>query len=182
MLNTSAIGINGLSARKGLRNFFATTTCGTLKRRLLELQLAMQSETANCKESRAKFVVTLNRKVTIRTTPNRWMLCGSAARITWSSTAKNHTFLLTRRRAVNKARFNYRRELVWAAELSAAYIIGKGKHMNDADFDLLDRVPSLEARLRALQAELERAVIDNHFLREENEVLRRNFNKPETLR
>jgi regulator of replication initiation timing len=54
--------------------------------------------------------------------------------------------------------------------------------MNEADFDLLDRVPSLEARLRALQAELERVIIDNHFLREENEVLRRNYNKPETLR
>ena len=54
--------------------------------------------------------------------------------------------------------------------------------MNEADFDLLDRAPSLEARLRALQAELERVVIDNHLLREENEVLRRNYNKPETLR
>jgi regulator of replication initiation timing len=54
--------------------------------------------------------------------------------------------------------------------------------MNEADFDLLDRVPSLEARLRALQAELERVIIDNHFLREENEVLRRNAHKPETLR
>jgi regulator of replication initiation timing len=54
--------------------------------------------------------------------------------------------------------------------------------MNEADFDLLDRVPSMEARLRALQAELERVVIDNHLLREENEVLRRNYNKPETLR
>lgn len=54
--------------------------------------------------------------------------------------------------------------------------------MNDADFDLLDRMANMETRLRALQAELERVVIDNHFLREENEVLRRKFNKPETLR
>jgi len=54
--------------------------------------------------------------------------------------------------------------------------------VNAADFDLLDRAPSLEARLRALQAELERVIIDNHFLREENEVLRRNVHKPETLR
>jgi regulator of replication initiation timing len=54
--------------------------------------------------------------------------------------------------------------------------------MNDADFDLLDRMANMEARLRALQAELERVVIDNHFLREENEALRRNAHKPETLR
>jgi regulator of replication initiation timing len=54
--------------------------------------------------------------------------------------------------------------------------------MNQADFDLLDRAPSLEARLRALQAELERVIIDNHFLREENEVLRRKFQQPEALR
>jgi len=83
---------------------------------------------------------------------------------------------------MKKTRADYRRELVWAAELSAAYIIGvkKGKQMNEADFDLLDRVPSMEARLRALQAELERVVIDNHLLREENERLRRE--KPEALR
>ena len=54
--------------------------------------------------------------------------------------------------------------------------------MNDADFDLLDRMANMEARLRTLQAELERVVIDNHFLREENEVLRRNVHKPEVLR
>jgi regulator of replication initiation timing len=54
--------------------------------------------------------------------------------------------------------------------------------MNDADFDLLDRMANMDSRLRALQAELERVVIDNHFLREENEVLRRNAHKPETLR
>jgi regulator of replication initiation timing len=41
---------------------------------------------------------------------------------------------------------------------------------------------NMETRLRALQAELERVVIDNHFLREENEALRRNAHKPETLR
>ena len=54
--------------------------------------------------------------------------------------------------------------------------------MNQADFDLLDRMANMEARLRALQAELERVVIDNHFLREENEVLRRNVHTPEVLR
>ena len=58
----------------------------------------------------------------------------------------------------------------------------EGKEMNQADFDLLDRMANMEARLRALQAELERVVIDNHFLREENEVLRRNVHKPEVLR
>lgn len=54
--------------------------------------------------------------------------------------------------------------------------------MNDADFDLLERMTNMDSRLRALQAELERLVIDNHYLREENEVLRRNVHKPEVLR
>jgi len=54
--------------------------------------------------------------------------------------------------------------------------------MNEADFDLLERQAQQEQRLKALQAELERVVIDNHLLREENEVLRRNVHKPETLR
>jgi regulator of replication initiation timing len=54
--------------------------------------------------------------------------------------------------------------------------------VNQADFDLLNRMASVDAQLKALQAELERVIIDNHFLREENEVLRRNYNKPETLR
>ena len=54
--------------------------------------------------------------------------------------------------------------------------------MNQADFDLLERQAQQEQRIQALQAELERVIIDNHFLREENEVLRRNLNKPETLR
>lgn len=52
--------------------------------------------------------------------------------------------------------------------------------MNDADFALLDRMASMDARLRALQAELERVVIDNHLLREENERLRRQ--RPEEQR
>ena len=52
--------------------------------------------------------------------------------------------------------------------------------MNQADFDLLDRMASMDARLRALQAELERVVIDNHLLREENERLRRS--RPEEQR
>jgi len=54
--------------------------------------------------------------------------------------------------------------------------------MNAADFDLLNRISIVDAQLKALQAELERVIIDNHFLREENEVLRRNVHKPETLR
>ena len=52
--------------------------------------------------------------------------------------------------------------------------------MNQADFDLLDRMANMEARLRALQAELERVVIDNHLLREENERVRRE--RPEPMR
>ena len=52
--------------------------------------------------------------------------------------------------------------------------------MNDADFDLLDRMASMDARLRALRAELERVLIDNHLLREENERLRRQ--RPEEQR
>jgi len=52
--------------------------------------------------------------------------------------------------------------------------------MNQADFDLLERMTNMDARLRALQAELERVVIDNHLLREENERLRRE--KPELQR
>lgn len=52
--------------------------------------------------------------------------------------------------------------------------------MNQADFDLLDRMASMDAMLRALQAELERVVIDNHLLREENERLRRQ--RPEEQR
>lgn len=52
--------------------------------------------------------------------------------------------------------------------------------MNDADFAMLERVTDMDARLRALRAELERVLIDNHFLREENERLRRE--KPEVQR
>ena len=52
--------------------------------------------------------------------------------------------------------------------------------MNQADFDLLERMRIMGARLRALQAELERVVIDNHLLREENERLRRQ--RPEEQR
>jgi len=52
--------------------------------------------------------------------------------------------------------------------------------MNQADFDLLNRISIVDAQLKALQAELERVIIDNHLLREENERLRRE--RPETLR
>jgi len=52
--------------------------------------------------------------------------------------------------------------------------------MNAADFDLLNRISIVDAQLKALQAELERVIIDNHFLREENERLRRE--RPEALR
>ncbi len=52
--------------------------------------------------------------------------------------------------------------------------------MNQADIDLLERMGNMDSRLRALQAELERVVIDNHLLREENERLRRQ--RPEEQR
>ena len=66
--------------------------------------------------------------------------------------------------------------------------------MNDADFELLnkqinnesserpqiDLVATLELRIYGLRAELERVVIDNHLLREENERLRRQ--RPEEQR
>ncbi len=52
--------------------------------------------------------------------------------------------------------------------------------MNDADFAMLDRVADMDARLRALRSELERVLIDNYLLREENERLRRE--KPEVQR
>ena len=52
--------------------------------------------------------------------------------------------------------------------------------MNDADFEMLNRVSDMDARLRALRSELERVLIDNHLLREENERLRRE--KPEVQR
>jgi cell division protein FtsB len=43
--------------------------------------------------------------------------------------------------------------------------------MNQADFDLLERQAQQEQRIQALQAELERVVIDNHLLRQEVERL-----------
>jgi regulator of replication initiation timing len=52
--------------------------------------------------------------------------------------------------------------------------------VNAADFDLLNRISIVDAQLKALQAELERVIIDNHLLREENERLRRE--RPEALR
>jgi regulator of replication initiation timing len=52
--------------------------------------------------------------------------------------------------------------------------------MNAADFDLLNSISIVDAQLKALQAELERVIIDNHLLREENERLRRE--RPEALR
>jgi len=52
--------------------------------------------------------------------------------------------------------------------------------VNAADFDLLNRISIVDVQLKALQAELERVIIDNHLLREENERLRRE--RPEALR
>ena len=57
--------------------------------------------------------------------------------------------------------------------------------MNDADFAMLKRMElamrdMANETIRALRAELERVVIDNHLLREENERLRRQ--RPEEQR
>ena len=44
--------------------------------------------------------------------------------------------------------------------------------MNQADFDLLERMTAQDARIRALQAEIERLSVDNHYLRQELERIR----------
>jgi uncharacterized small protein (DUF1192 family) len=43
--------------------------------------------------------------------------------------------------------------------------------VNDADFDLMARQTETDARLKALQSEIERLAIDNHVLRQEVERL-----------
>lgn len=70
MPNTSATDTSGLNAKRSLRNMSATAICEILKKRSLALQLATQSETAGCKESRARFAATLNQKDITLTTPS----------------------------------------------------------------------------------------------------------------
>ena len=45
--------------------------------------------------------------------------------------------------------------------------------MNAADIDLLERQAQQEQRIQALQAEIERLAVDNHYLRQEIERIRR---------
>lgn len=45
--------------------------------------------------------------------------------------------------------------------------------MNAADFDLLERQAQQEQRIKALQAEIERLSVDNHYLRMEIERIRK---------
>lgn len=45
--------------------------------------------------------------------------------------------------------------------------------MNQADIDLLERMTMQEAKIRALQAEIERLAVDNHYLRQELERIQR---------
>ena len=45
--------------------------------------------------------------------------------------------------------------------------------MNQADIDLLERMTAQDARIRALQAEIERLSVDNHYLRQELERIQR---------
>lgn len=44
--------------------------------------------------------------------------------------------------------------------------------MNQADIDLLERMTTQEAKIRTLQAEIERLAVDNHYLRQELERIR----------
>jgi len=43
--------------------------------------------------------------------------------------------------------------------------------VNAADFDLLERQAQQEQRLKALQAEIERMSVDNHYLRQQGDQL-----------
>ena len=45
--------------------------------------------------------------------------------------------------------------------------------MNAADFDLLERQAQQEQQIKALQAEIERLSVDNHYLRQEIERIRK---------
>ena len=45
--------------------------------------------------------------------------------------------------------------------------------MNQADIHLLERMTAQEAKIRALQAEIERLAVDNHYLRQELERIQR---------
>jgi hypothetical protein len=58
-----------------------------------------------------------------------------------------------------KFRSDYRRELVWAAELSAAYILGKGKHMTPQEQVLLARYKEATVRSDDTIIALEKVIV-----------------------
>jgi hypothetical protein len=58
-----------------------------------------------------------------------------------------------------KSRSDYKRELVWAAELSAAYIIGKGKHMTPQEQVLLARYKEATVRSDDTIIALEKVIV-----------------------
>jgi hypothetical protein len=60
---------------------------------------------------------------------------------------------------VNKVRSDYRRALVWAAEISAAYIIGKGKHMTPQEQVLLARYKEATVRSDDTIIALEKVIV-----------------------
>ncbi len=60
---------------------------------------------------------------------------------------------------MNKVRSDYRRALVWAAEISAAYIIGKGKHMTPQEQVLLARYKEATVRSDDTIIALEKVIV-----------------------
>lgn len=60
---------------------------------------------------------------------------------------------------MKKTRANYHRELVWAAEISAAYIIGKGKHMTPQEQVLLARYKEATVRSDDTIIALEKVIV-----------------------
>ena len=58
-----------------------------------------------------------------------------------------------------KFRSDYRRELVWAAEISAAYIIGKEKHMTPQEQVLLARYKEATVRSDDTIIALEKVIV-----------------------
>jgi len=60
---------------------------------------------------------------------------------------------------MKKTRANYHRELVWAAEISAAYIFGKGKYMTPQEQVLLARYKEATVRSDDTIIALEKVIV-----------------------
>jgi len=60
---------------------------------------------------------------------------------------------------VKTPKTNYRRALVWAAEISAAYILGKGKHMTPQEQVLLARYKEATVRSDDTIIALEKVIV-----------------------